>query len=182
LVAAGVPLSGIDNLRMTVLQRAAWRDNPNMLHVLLAAGPWSTEVLESSLAIALRFGNTESVRVLRDQGARLDWRDANGETMLMEAASSGVPSLVREILKYHLDVNARDSGGWTPLLYAVGKYHYGEEPPPVNRAEVVILLLAAGADPNVQNGDGDSALLNSAYNEEAALALIKGGRQRKRAK
>jgi len=175
LVAAGVPLSGIDNLRMTVLQRAAWRDNPNMLHVLLAAGPWSTEVLESSLAIALRFGNTESVRVLRDQGARLDWRDANGETMLMEAASSGVPSLVREILKYHLDVNARDSGGWTPLLYAVGKYHYGEEPPPVNRAEVVILLLAAGADPNVQNGDGDSALLNSAYNEEAALALIKGG-------
>ena len=177
LVAAGVPFGGIDDLRMNVLQRAAWRDNPDMLRVLLAAsaGAWSTEVLASSLAVALRFGNAESVRILRDQGARMDWRDANGETMLMEAASSGVPSLVREILKYHLDVNARDSSGWTPLLYAVGKWHHGEEPPPVNRAEVVILLLAAGADPNVQDSDGDSALLNSAYNEEAALALIKGG-------
>jgi len=58
-------------------------------------------------------------------------------------------------------------------MEAVGQSHYDTERVEVNRAEVVRILLEHGADPNVQDARGNTALIECAWDGDAAVALIK---------
>jgi uncharacterized protein len=51
----------------------------------------------------------------------------------------------------------------------------GAERAEVNRARVVRLLLEHGADPNLQDEGGNTALIECAWDADAALTLIKHG-------
>jgi len=176
LIGAGAPVNGFNERHLSPLPRVAARGDTVMLGALLDAGAGGPDRqgLGEALAMALRAGQIESARLLLDHGASADSRDSAGNTMLMEAAASGVPAVVEEVLDRRPDVNARGSEGQTAMMEAVGQWH-GKEGPPVDRGKIVSLLLQAGIDPNAEDKDGNTALIDCGWDADAALELIKAG-------
>ena len=62
---------------------------------------------------------------------------------IITASKEGNPEIVQRLIEAGLDVNDRDTGGYTPLHWAC-QFRF---------VEVVRLLLKAGADVNVKNTD-----------------------------
>jgi ankyrin repeat protein len=75
--------------------------------------------------------------------------------VLFYAAQSGNLDTVREILRYHPDVNARDRKGQTPI-FAAGESRSNDVDGA--RVEIVRLLVSAGADVNARDQDGNTPL------------------------
>jgi ankyrin repeat protein len=190
LISAGVPLTGNDG-PASPLVFAAYRGDLVMLNSLLEAGAAGhTPSLDMALVAAARSGNVECLRLLVRSGARIDSRDLAGHTVLMAAAGSGASAMVKEVLKYQPDVNAavpaqlstvkddsdsRRDEGRTALMAAVSEKTYDAEAEGVDRAEVVRLLLAAGAEPNARDAHGDTALSLCTERADIALLLINAG-------
>jgi ankyrin repeat protein len=174
LVAAGVPLSGGE---AAALPEAASRRDVKMLRVLLQAGAAAQDpqARDSALAAAASSGSIEAIRLLLEHGANPNSLDEYGGTVLAHAAASGIPEVVETILAYQQDVNAKNNMGTTALMVVVDAWRGSVEAPPVNRAEVVRLLLQAGADPNAQDEEGNTALIDCSWDADAALLLIKHG-------
>jgi ankyrin repeat protein len=177
LVAAGVPLNGQDDQNQTALTRAAFRGDVRILQILLAAGAAKVDPrgLGTALEMAAFSGKNDAMNLLLAFGATANTRNSDGRTLLMSAAASGVPSVVGRVLKSHPDVNARDNEGRTSLMAAVGQYHYGAVRPEIKRAEVVRLLIQAGADPNARDEKGNTALIETGWDADAALVLLRAG-------
>jgi len=190
LISAGVPLTGKDG-PASPLVFAAHRGDLVMLNSLLDAGAAShTPSLDMALVAAAWSGNVESLRLIIKSGARIDSRDLAGHTVLMAAAGSGASAMVKEVLKYQPDVNAavpaepskveddsdsRRDEGRTALMAAVSEKTYDAEAEGVDRAEVVRLLLEAGAEPNARDAHGNTALILCTERADIALLLIKAG-------
>jgi len=151
--------------------------NVEMVRVLLAAGAGEEDRLANGPAVGIvdQSGKLDMARLLSSAGKTAEAAEAEGKTMLMLAAASGLPNVVDEILKDHPDVNARDKNGRTALMEAVGRYHSGPEAPPVDRAWVARTLLEAGADANLRDKDGSTALIEAAWDSSAVLVLLQGG-------
>jgi ankyrin repeat protein len=124
--------------------------------------------------MASRSGKSEAMKLLLEAGAA-SASATDGRTLLMTAAASGVPSIVEDVLKSHPVVNAQDKNGRTALMESVSQYHYGHESSEIDRAEVVRLLLQAGADPNITDEEGNTALIDAAWDADAVLLLIRAG-------
>ena len=188
LVASGVPLHGNEELGPALVE-AGYRGNPVMVQALLKAGAAADlPALDIALVVAASAGKVESFRLLLNSGARKDARDSYGRTLLMAAAASGSPEMVKEVLRLKPDVNAasqlpngpendrdRSQEGFTALMAAVSSRDYDVPPEGVDRIEVVRLLLQSGANPNLRNHDGDTALIFCANSTDMALLLIKAG-------
>ncbi len=78
-------------------------------------------------------------------------RSKGSSPMLMIAAESKTPEMVKLLLKYGPDVDANDKHDTTPLMIAAYCGQRGS----------VRLLLEAGADTNLKNKDGDTALIDT---------------------
>jgi ankyrin repeat protein len=127
----------------------------------------------------------------------MDARDDRRHTVLMAAAGSGSPAMVQEILKSFPDVNANSSvscialagaampgeckqmpenDGHTALMEAAWGDDHGNIPAEgLNRAEVVRLLLAAGADVNARDALGLTPLALSTHNPGIVRLLLEAG-------
>lgn len=86
-----------------------------------------------------RAGETERLAAYVDAGTPVDLTDAAGNTLLMLAAYHGHPAATRALLERGADANRINDRGQTPLAGAVFKGY----------AEVVEVLVAAGADPDL---------------------------------
>ena len=71
--------------------------------------PWSP------LHIAVRQGFVECVKLLLDNGAKVDSSNAGGHTPLHEAAYRGYTDIMFELLKRGANPNARSTQKRTPL-------------------------------------------------------------------
>ncbi len=140
-------------------------------------------------------------RAVLSQGARTDFTDANGNTLLMIAAKHHHVTALAALLAAGLDVNARNAAGDTPLNIAAGKSEYelmvvgiglalgqdrnslmrlvfrpaqksNESAATARRLEAAQLLLSARADPNAADGDGDTPLLQATRSGDVELVTM----------
>ena len=84
-----------------------------------------------------------------DAGAAIEAKDGNGRTALMNASSGPFSETVELLLKKGASVNVQGTlEGFTPLMTAAAE----------GLVDVVRLLLTYGADRNLEDQDGDTAL------------------------
>lgn len=184
LLDAGVPLKALPPPKlkevgvMLPLENVGWLNaassHPETLRALLDAGASKNDQNDFNMALlnAARAGNLASVKELIDAGAdpnadfskSVDERNAAGMTLtrvggagsvLIGAASSGNPEVVREILRFHPDLEARDGEGNTAVIAASEDEGDASEK---SRAECIRLLVEAGANVNAKNNRGNTAL------------------------
>lgn len=190
LIRAGANVSAANREGVIPLQLAAQNGNAAMLEKLIKAGAKVNTPLDPSgdtaLMMAARTGKTDAVKVLLDSGAQVDTRETWGDTTaLMWAVAEGNHAVIRMLIDRGADVNARTkfvpsatgrgfegatpvaaaanqaaeqnaSGLLTPLMFAARE----------GDLESAKMLVAAGAEVNVRDGDGKDAL---------GLAIFNGG-------
>ncbi|NXP17923.1 ASB18 protein, partial [Scytalopus superciliaris] len=108
----------------------------------------------TALHVAARHGLGAHARLYLRRGARVDARDARGETALgalcgATAAGEDCLELCRLLVAHGADVDARDEARRSPLHKACGASH----------ASLARCLLSCGADANAMDYDGVSPLL-----------------------
>ena len=99
-------------------------------------------------------GMNEALTHLINAGAKPDIYNYYGGTALIPAAEKGHIDTVRLLLeKSNVDVNHVNNLGWTALMEAVVLGDGG-----INYQQIVELLLAHGADPNITDNEGVTVL------------------------
>ena len=153
----------------TPLMWAAWRGHPNIVKLLLDHGanvhavcakcindktaldwadafssPHNPEVI-SLLTAALR--NNAPVQVASSESRQESPSSFSGA--IFKAARDGDDDQVRSLIRQGVDVNASDSYGFTPLMWAAYE----------GQTDTAEILLKAGAHVTMTNRDGDNALM-----------------------
>jgi ankyrin repeat protein len=147
----------------------------------------------SELFSAIEAGNFHAVSALLQGGADANARDAEEMTPLMVAASLGHLEIVETLVEQGANVNAKNTLGWTALMKAIYNYEqdrgfpeiisllveagseieteiaYGTRPLMLaagyGQAEVIDVLLAAGADVTARNEGGFTARTMAEYKD-----------------
>lgn len=107
----------------------------------------------TALHLAALMSVADHVRVLLDNGAKVNTRSGRDETALTLAAFAGKAATVKLLLGRGADVSCADRSGWTALSHACD----GQD-----KQEVVQLLLGAGADINIRDKEGCTPLSRAA--------------------
>jgi hypothetical protein len=160
-----IAVAGCAALWVLVLAGAAWA-----LHCRMAARAGMTERAANAAAT----GDTGELRRLLDNGVSPG--DAiDGDTLLTLAALGGHVEAVQLLLDRGADCNALASGGGSAIHSAL----IAPQPSP----GVIRALLAAGADPNVQDDAGRTALHWAAWrgsnaDADEVTALLEAGADR----
>ncbi|WP_139491645.1 ankyrin repeat domain-containing protein [Brevibacillus dissolubilis] len=105
----------------------------------------------TALHLTSFFGHTDATRILLAAGAPLDVRSLNPmQNHPIHAAIAGYyqKELVELLIEHGADLDAKESGGYTPLHEAALRGY----------AELVTTLLANDADATLTNEDGKTAL------------------------
>jgi ankyrin repeat protein len=128
----------------TALHWAAYRDDVDMLKLLLSAGADVKAATRvdgiTPLFMACTNGNASAIDALLKAGADAKSVKGNGTTALMTVAASGSVEAVKLLLDRGAEINAKETvHGQTALMFAAA----------LNRVDAVKLLLARGADANV---------------------------------
>ena len=105
----------------------------------------------SALFSAAEAGNLASIDKALKKGAPVDAKNAKGETALCRAVISGHAHAVEALIKHGASIESRNKQGCTPLLCA-------KENISQSRTAVMRTLLTAGAEINVPDNFGDTAL------------------------
>jgi ankyrin repeat protein len=110
---------------------------------------WMAADADLRLHAAAVAGDADGMAALVVAGARLEDRNADGQTPLMAAVRAGQVAATRLLLEAGAEVDARDNRFDTPFL-AAGR---------MGDAAIIALLAAAGADPALTNRFGGTALI-----------------------
>lgn len=191
LLNAGANANAANRNGITPLWLAAGNRDAELASVLLKAGANPNVSLpggEALLMAAARAGNAELAEALIRGGANVAATGPDfGETALMIAAAANQAAMVKTLLAHGAEVDGRSKtlayskdrfglegvvtilphGGWTPLMYAARE----------GSTEAVRALCAGGAQPNLADPDGETALLVAILNNhyETAAALVEKG-------
>jgi len=152
---------------------AAAADHIEMAQLLVDAGgdpnamddrhdtPWLVTGVTGSVAM---------LEVLLPAGADLTIRNRYGGVSIIPASERGHVDYVRRVAQTGIDVNHRNDIVWTALLEAV-ILGDGSEP----YAEIIRILLAAGADPSIGDREGITALEHAEQlGHDRLVAVLKG--------
>ena len=138
---------------------------PDLLKIVLDAGadpnlrdPRTGSALELAVATYESLQDTE---LLLDYGADVDGRDADGYTPLMVA--TGELEIAQLLVRHGANVNAVTVTGWSVLMAAV--VH--------GTPSLIRFLLEKGADPELKDEDGMTALAHAVRtNREENAAML----------
>ena len=190
---AGMNPNLADDKGRTALMYAAAMDHADTVRVLLARGAdlhakdWNND---TALAQAALTGSTEPTKILLDAGADIHARGDHGFTAFLYAAFSGHYECARILLERGADINEQDEDGYTGLML-LAKYtkdsHLGLKEnikqkmfsslTGVDRIQTARLLLDKGADVNIKNKAGKTALMlaEEAGNNQVGELLKQAG-------
>ena len=184
LLEAGAQVNARSKSGNTALMAAAATGNPSLVEQLLRAGAnvkakgWknTTALLAGSMGeLAFEYVNmgeshaeildevidrAKVVRLLIGAGASVDDANDEGENALFTIYEEAV----RELIKTRIDINARNNDGETPLIATVS-------------SEVAAVLVRAGANPDLTDPNGQTALMHGAKSNyvENLKVLVKAG-------
>jgi ankyrin repeat protein len=185
LLKQGSDVAAVNNYGANAMQLAAEVADPAMLKLLLDAGANADSPNpegQTALMLVARTGNVEAAKLLVSHKATVDAREQFGQqTALMWATARHHPEMMQYLIEKGADVNARsiardyqrhltaesraknlDSGGLTPLLYAIRE----------DCTACVRLLLDKKADVNLPDPDGVSPLLLSILNSNWDISRV----------
>jgi ankyrin repeat protein len=190
LIAAKANVKARNHFGTTAITEAAIIGSEKVLDALLKAGAdpnTRNPEGETPLMAAARSGKVEAAKRLLEAGADVNAIEAfGGQSALMWAAAQGQADMVKLLASKGADLNARgvvrqwerkviteprpkdmNKGGLTPLLYAARE----------GCADCIRYLLAAGADPDLEDPERITPLVMAIMNLHfaAAAELIRGG-------
>jgi cytohesin len=168
LITEGADVNAKANSGMTPLHWVAVLGRKNeIVELLILNGAdvnSKTRSGETPLDEAIKYKRTETAALFRKHGAK-----SGAEDSIHIAARTGNHEAVKQHLAAGVDVNAKDTIGWTPLGLAV----VGDQ------KEAAELLIANGADVNAKDNDGETPLdeaIRSKQSETADLLRKHGGK------
>jgi len=148
--------------------RAAQEDNLEALTALIAGMDVNLRDKRSgttALEHAVKNANREMVQLLLSAGAKVNAKNAEGETVLMMLDDDATSDLVWDLLNAGADVNLKNDSGATALMQLAVS----------NNLEGLKTLLDAGAEVNTKDKEGRTALMLAAseglVNNVRALVL-----------
>jgi ankyrin repeat protein len=192
LLRAGADANLGNRYGISPLWLAATNRSPALVSLLLEHGADAGTGLrhgETPLMAAARSGDAESIRLLLAAGANPNAAETKlGETALMWAAAEDQADAIRALVAGGADADLASRklelapmnwlnigmvstvlpvGGWPPLLFA------GRE----NAPAAALALIEVGADPNIRDPDGLTALNVAVMNAhfDLAVALLEAG-------
>jgi ankyrin repeat protein len=167
---AGADLETRDDRERTPLLRAVTQDHVAVARLLVYLGadpdalddrhdtPWLVTGVTGSVAMA---------EVLLPAKPDLKIRNRFGGVSIIPASERGHVDYVRRVVKTEIDVNHVNDLGWTALLEAVilgdGSRRY---------QQIVTILLGAGADRDLADRDGVTALAHAERRGHDAVAEL----------
>ena len=177
LLGQGASVHAADERGRTALIAAAYARQNEVARLLIEAGAdvnRQDDTRQSAYLIPTADGNLELLRITLAAGADVHSLDSFNGTGLIRAADRGHVEVIAELLKTPMKVDHVNRLGWTALLEAI---ILGDGGP--RHTECVRLLLAAGADPNLADGQGVTPLTHArrkGHAEMARLLEAAGGR------
>lgn len=121
------------------------------------------------LMVAAGEGKLRVVEKLLRDGAQVNAADSDGITALHYAATGRDLKVVQALLRAGADINARTKANGTPLMSSLGS--------PYSSKEIALALINAGADVNIVDTDGETALwiATTDSSDEVVDTLLKMG-------
>jgi len=141
------------------LIRAAKGNDVELVRELIAAGGdvnAKDDLEDSAFLYAGAEGFNEILELTLENGADVKSLNRYGGTALIPASEHGHVETVKMLIEAGVPVDHVNDPGWTAMQEAVLLNDGGED-----QQEVVRLLLAAGADPNITDPQGRTALENA---------------------
>ncbi len=122
---------------------------------------------DNELADAIVAHDIDRVNYLLAHGAHVDWKDGEGNTLLVNAVRFGFVDVTTVLLDHKADPNQTNLSHWTPLMYAAWD----------DSAEIANILIKHGAKLDAVDNDGLTALAIASQNAKikAADALVAAG-------
>ena len=154
----------------TALIAAAWENDLDEARRLIDEGAdvnAKDDSVQSAYLISTSEGYVELLELTLEHGADVTSLDSFNGTGLIRAADRGHVEIVRELLKTDIDVDHVNNLGWTALLEAIILGDGGSR-----HTDVVRLLVDAGADVNLADGNGESPLTHARDREYAEMVEI----------
>lgn len=177
LLAAGASVTHAEPAGRTALIAAAYGNQVEVAELLVSAGAdvnAKDETVQSAYLIATsEVGDDPRLLDLTlAGGADVRSLDSYDGTGLIRAADRGFVDVVARLLETDIDVDHVNNLGWTALLEAIILGAGG-----ARHTEVVRLLLEAGANPNLADGNGVTPLAHAreAGHEEMERLLVRAG-------
>lgn len=159
LIARGADVHAADKRGVTPLIAAAYQNQVDVARLLIDAGAdvnTQDNTRQSAYLISTSEGYLELLRLTLAAGADVRSLDNYNGTGLIRAADRGHVEIVEELLATEIDVDHVNRLGWTALLEAI---ILGDGGP--RHTEVVRLLVEAGADVGLSDGNGASPLAHA---------------------
>lgn len=168
-LAGGAAVDARDAVGRTASLVAAKAGRLDIVRVLIAAGAdidAQDDVGHNPLLWGCVTGDLALVRTVVEAGADVGRRTRSGGVGMHPAAERGFVEVVEYLAREtDVDVDHADRSGWTPLLAAILLRE-----PDAAQAEIVRLLLAAGADPSLADPWGVSPLRHARQRGAFAIA------------
>jgi ankyrin repeat protein len=203
LVAKGADINVKDWNGQPMLWHAVGSKNLEIVQWLLEKGA-KINAKNDIGRTALMYANDTTVQILLTHGAKIEEKDDRGWTALMHAAAGGQTAVIKTLLAHGANIHAKDGYGINVLMSSFYGVTLSNDKRfetiklllangvKVNETDrsgssailsalanpaIVEILLVAGANPNVANDDGRTALMSSlnADSTETIRLLLKYG-------